>query len=69
MQKKLYLQTYRADGFASIGSTKVRWTEAPGRLLKWTEGEKGRRFSWEQARQEWTDAYQQKDEKFLIDTL
>jgi hypothetical protein len=35
----------------------------------WTEGEKGRKLSWERARQEWTDAYQQKYEKFLIDTL
>ena len=39
------------------------------RKYKWIEGEKGRRLSWEQARQEWTDAYQQKYEKFLIDTL
>jgi hypothetical protein len=69
IRRKLYLQTYRAEGFALIGSTKVRWTEAPGRFLKWTEGEKGRRLSWEQLRQEWTDAYQQKYDKFLIDTL
>jgi len=33
------------------------------------EGEKGRRLSWERARQEWTDAYREKFEKFLIDTL
>ena len=39
------------------------------RKYKWTEGEKGRKLSWEQARQEWTAAYQQKYEKFLIDTL
>jgi hypothetical protein len=39
------------------------------RKYKWTEGEKGRKLSWERARQEWTDAYQQKYEKFLIDTL
>jgi hypothetical protein len=39
------------------------------RKYKWTAGEKGRKLSWEQARQEWTDAYQQKYEKFLIDTL
>ena len=39
------------------------------RKYKWIEGEKGRKLSWEQARQEWTDAYQQKYEKFLIDTL
>jgi hypothetical protein len=39
------------------------------RKYKWTEGEKGRKLSWEEARQEWTEAYQQKYEKFLIDTL
>jgi hypothetical protein len=39
------------------------------RKYKWNEGEKGRKLSWEQARQEWTDAYQEKYEKFLIDTL
>jgi hypothetical protein len=39
------------------------------RNYKWIEGEKGRKLSWEQARQEWTDAYQEKYEKFLIDTL
>ena len=39
------------------------------RKYKWTEGEKGRKLSWEQARQEWTDAHQEKYEKFLIDTL
>jgi hypothetical protein len=39
------------------------------RKYKWIEGEKGRKLSWEQARQEWTDAYRQKYEKFLIDTL
>jgi len=39
------------------------------RKYKWTEGEKGRKLSWEQARQEWTNAHQQKYEKFLIDTL
>ena len=39
------------------------------RKYKWTEGEKGRKLSWEQARKEWTDAYQKKYEKFLIDTL
>ena len=31
--------------------------------------EKGRKLSWERARQEWTDAYREKFEKFLIDTL
>ena len=39
------------------------------RKYKWTEGEQGRKLSWEQARQEWTDAYQKKYEKFLIDAL
>src|SRR6202043_3795633 len=39
------------------------------RKYKWIEGEKGRKLSWEQARQEWTDAYQEKYEKFLIETL
>lgn len=39
------------------------------RKYKWIEGEKGRKLSWEQARQEWTKAYRQKFEDFLIDTL
>jgi hypothetical protein len=39
------------------------------RKYKWTEGEKGRKLSWEEARQEWTDAHREKYEKFLIDTL
>ena len=39
------------------------------RKYKWIEAEKGRKLSWEQARKEWTDAYQEKYEKFLIDTL
>jgi hypothetical protein len=39
------------------------------RKYKWIEGEKGRKLSWEQARREWTDAYREKFEKFLIDTL
>src|SRR6201998_1174932 len=39
------------------------------RKYKWMEGEKGRKLSWERARQEWTDAYREKFEKFLIDTL
>ena len=39
------------------------------RKYKWVEGEKGRKLSWEQAWQEWTDAYREKFEKFLIDTL
>ena len=39
------------------------------RKYKWIEAEKGRQLSWEQARKEWTDAYEEKYEKFLIDTL
>ncbi len=39
------------------------------RKYKWLEGEKGRNLSWEQARQEWTDAHREKYEKFLLDTL
>jgi hypothetical protein len=39
------------------------------RKYKWTEGEKGRKLTWEQARQEWSDAYREKYEKFLIETL
>src|SRR5260370_16503656 len=39
------------------------------RKYKWIEGKKGRKLSWERARQEWTDAYREKFEKFLIDTL
>jgi hypothetical protein len=39
------------------------------RKYKWIEGEKGRKLSWEEARQEWTQAYREKFEKFLIDTL
>jgi hypothetical protein len=39
------------------------------RKYKWFEGEKGRKLSWNQALQEWTDAYREKYEKFLIDTL
>ena len=39
------------------------------RKYKWIEGEKGRKLSWEQARREWTDAYREKFEKFLVDTL
>jgi hypothetical protein len=37
------------------------------RKYKWIEGEKGRKLSWVRARQEWTDAYREKFEKFLID--
>ena len=29
------------------------------RKYKWIEGEKGRKLSWERARQEWTDAYRE----------
>jgi hypothetical protein len=39
------------------------------RKYKWFEGEKGRKLTWEQARREWTDAYREKYEKFLIETL
>jgi hypothetical protein len=39
------------------------------RKYKWLEGEKGRKLSWEQARQEWTVAHREKYELFLTDTL
>jgi hypothetical protein len=39
------------------------------RKFKWIEGEKGRKLSWEQARQEWTAAHREKYEKFLLETL
>ncbi|MBV9488360.1 MAG: hypothetical protein JO069_01375 [Verrucomicrobia bacterium] len=39
------------------------------RKYKWIEGEKGRKLSWEQARKEWCDAYYEKFERFLLDTL
>ena len=39
------------------------------RKYKWVEGEKGRKLSWDEARQAWTEAYREKFEKFLIDTL
>ena len=39
------------------------------RKYKWLEGEKGRKLSWEQARQEWTDAQREAYEKFQLDTL
>lgn len=39
------------------------------RKYKWTEGEKGRQLSWEQARSEWMQAYRAKYEKFLMETL
>jgi hypothetical protein len=39
------------------------------RKYKWFEGEKGRKLTWELARQEWTDAYRAKFEKYLLETL
>src|ERR1700737_2228819 len=39
------------------------------RKYKWIEGEKGRKLSWEQARQEWTAAHREKCEKFLFERL
>lgn len=39
------------------------------RKYKWTEGEKGRRLSWEEARDEWTANYRDKFERYLLDTL
>jgi hypothetical protein len=39
------------------------------RKYKWTEGEKGRALSWEQARAQWTQAHREEYEKFLLDTL
>jgi hypothetical protein len=39
------------------------------RKYKWFEGEKGRKLTWERARQEWTEAYREKYQKFLIETL
>jgi hypothetical protein len=39
------------------------------RKYKWIQGEKGRKLSWEQARQEWTQVQGEMYEKFLIDTL
>jgi hypothetical protein len=39
------------------------------RKHKWIEGERGRRLSWEQARQEWIDAHRERFERFLLDTL
>jgi hypothetical protein len=39
------------------------------RKYKWTEGEKGRVLSWEQAREQWMHTHREKYEKFLIDTL
>ena len=39
------------------------------RKFKWTEGEKGRALTWEQARQEWTANYRDKFERYLMETL
>ena len=39
------------------------------RKFKWTEGEKGRKLTWEQACQEWTGTYREKFERYLMDTL
>lgn len=39
------------------------------RKYKWTEGEKGRQLSWEQALKEWTDQHREKYERFLMETL
>ena len=39
------------------------------RKHKWIEGEKGRALSREHARDEWTKAYREEYEKFLVDTL
>jgi hypothetical protein len=39
------------------------------RKYKWLEVEKGRKISWEIARKEWTKAYGQRYEKFLVESL
>jgi hypothetical protein len=39
------------------------------RKYKWIEGEKGRALSWEQAREEWTEAHREQFEKFLMDAM
>ena len=39
------------------------------RKHKWLEGKKGRRLSWEQAREEWTHAHLEKYEKFLLGSV
>jgi hypothetical protein len=39
------------------------------RKYKWIEGEKGRKLTWEEARQEWSEAHREKFERFLIETL
>jgi hypothetical protein len=67
IRRKLYLQIHRAEGFALIGSTKVRWTEAPGRFLKWTEGERPQAFLGTAARMD--GRLPTEIQKFPIDTL
>jgi len=39
------------------------------RKYKWTEGEKGRRLSWEEARKEWMENHREKYEEFLLETM
>ena len=39
------------------------------RKYKWTEAEKGRQLSWEDARDEWTKNYRPKFEQYLMETL
>ncbi len=39
------------------------------RKYKWTEGERGRHMSWEEARDEWTKNYRSKFEQYLLETL
>ena len=39
------------------------------RKYKWTEGEKGRKLTWDDARNEWMEHHREKYEAFLIDTL
>jgi len=39
------------------------------RKYKWIEGEKGRALSWQEARQEWRYAHQERCEDFLIGNL
>jgi len=39
------------------------------RKYKWTEGEKGRRLSWEDARKEWMEKHRERYEEFLLETM
>ena len=39
------------------------------RKFKWTEGEKGRQLSWDQARMEWSKNYRDKYVGYLMETL